>query len=80
MYPGSKESVNVHSEGEGTMILSTSDPSSKVVDWYVSKLPGAEVVSIPFVGGGVITKGQVSVTVTPGSSTTIVLAIGKRHR
>jgi hypothetical protein len=80
-YPGSEESVNVHHEGEGTVILSTPDPSSKVVDWYVSKLPGAKVVGIPFVGGGVITKDQVSVTVTPGGgSTTIVVAIGKKHK
>ena len=80
IYPGSRQSVNVHSGQEGTMILSTPDSSSKVMDWYVAKLPNADVVSIPFVGGGVITKGGVSVTITPGSPTTIVLAVDKKGK
>src|SRR5215471_3637898 len=80
IYPGSKQSVNVHRGQEGTMILSTPDSSSKVMDWYVAKLPNAEVVSIPFAGGGVITKGEVSVTIKPGSQTTIVLAVDKKGK
>lgn len=80
IYPESKQSVNVHSHKEGTIILSTADSPSKVMDWYESKLPDADVVSIPFVGGGVITKGQVSVTITPGSPTTIILAMDKKGR
>jgi len=81
IYPGSKESMNIHGDGEGTIILSTSDPSSKVVDWYVAKLPNADVVTIPFVGGAVITKGQTTVTITPGSpATMIVLATEKKGK
>jgi len=80
-YPGAKESFNVHGKGEGTIIMSTSDPSSKVVDWYVAKLPDADVVSIPFAGGAVITKGQTTVTITPSSpATMIVLAVEKKAR
>src|SRR5262245_21325520 len=80
IYPGSEQSVNVHSEGEGTIIMSTSDPSSKVVDWYVARLPDAKVVSIPFTGGAVITKGKTAVTITPGSpATMIVLAVEKKR-
>jgi hypothetical protein len=80
IYPESKQSVNVHSQNEGTIILSTADSSSKVMGWYESKLPGADVVSIPFAGGGVISKGQVSVTITPGSPTTIILAMDKKGK
>jgi hypothetical protein len=63
------------------MMLSTPDPPSKVMDWYVAKLPNAEVVGIPFVGGGVITKGRVSVAITPGSpATMIILAMDKKGK
>jgi len=80
VYPGSKATVKVHSNGEGTMILSTPDLSGKVMDWYIAKLPNADVVNIPFVGGGVISKGRISVTITPGSPTTIVLSNENKHR
>jgi len=80
IYPGSEQSLNVHDEGEGTIIMSTSDATSRVVDWYIARLPDAKVVSIPFAGGAVITKGQTTVTVTPGSpATMIVLAVEKKR-
>ena len=73
--------MNVHDGGEGTIIMSSSDAPSKVVDWYVAKLPNAEVVTIPIAGGAVITKDQTSVTIAPGSpATMIIVAIEKKRK
>jgi hypothetical protein len=81
IYPGSTEIMNAQGDhGDGVISLSTQDPTDKVVDWYVARLPHAERVSVPFVGGAVITNDQATVIITPGSPTNIMLTKGKKGK
>lgn len=73
IYPGAEVAEShIESGGDAVLRLRTSDPASKVAEWYTEKIKPTDKVSI--LGTTVLTSGTTNVVVTGlGGETTIVV-------
>jgi hypothetical protein len=73
IYPGSQTVMNVEGDNGGSVVqLTSSDPTDKVVEWYVAKISPSKRVTLPFVGT-ILESKQAKVIIRPGPPTTIML-------
>jgi hypothetical protein len=78
VYPGAEETMNV-SSGDGAKMLQlrTTDPMSKVVDWYIKKLNPTKQVNIPGISTILKTDEVNAIITRSGEGTQIMLTQGK---
>lgn len=65
IYPGAEEVMTINARGKGVLHLRTTDPASRVVEWYTARLKPTEHIKLP--GGNAILKGG-DIAVVIGSS------------
>ena len=59
--------------GKGVVQLVTNDPAKTVAEWYSSRLPGAEKVSILGIGPTILKAGDIGVVITGSDKGTQIL-------
>jgi hypothetical protein len=66
VYPGAQTIMDMKTGSGNFLQLSTTDPVDKVVDWYVTKVKGAEIFRTPE-AGAVLRAGETQIVISPGS-------------
>lgn len=73
MYPGAETVMDMKTGRESLLELRTGDPLDKVVDWYMTKLKGAETIRTPG-REAILRSGKTSVIISGrGNNTDILL-------
>jgi hypothetical protein len=72
MYPGAQTIMDMKTGRGNFLQLSTTDPIDKVVDWYVTKVKGAEIIRTPG-AGAVLRAGETKIVISPGGQGSAII-------
>ena len=72
IYPGSKEVMTVSAEGKGLLHLQTTDPASRVVEWYTTRLKPTQHIRLPG-GSAILRAGDIAVVIGSGEGETSIM-------
>jgi hypothetical protein len=72
IYPGADEVMTINAKGKGVLHLRTTDPASKVIEWYLARIKPTEHIRLPG-GSAILRAGDIAVVIGSGEGETSIM-------